>query len=105
MFSPKQAGTRDLHERLSYYTGVQTAAPDIHAAYSALAASDFASLYAVTTPYDDFAESFTHFVHSQLMNKPFRIESSDARRGLISGSASIKSRCAEKFALVEALLQ
>jgi len=44
--------------------------PDV---YAALERTSFATLYAATNPFDDFAESFASYVHAELMGKPWEI--------------------------------
>jgi hypothetical protein len=41
--------------------------------YGALEHTSFATLYAATNPFDDFAEAFASYVHSELMGKPWEI--------------------------------
>lgn len=41
--------------------------------YDKLEATNFATLYAVTNPFDDWAEAFVTYVHTVMMNKPFGI--------------------------------
>jgi hypothetical protein len=40
-------------------------------AYAGLEGSDFPSLYGATNPYDDFAECFASYVHSEMLGRPY----------------------------------
>ncbi len=42
--------------------------------YSDLALTNFPSLYGSLDPYEDFAESFALYVHTQILNKPYSVE-------------------------------
>ena len=56
-----------------YYFGArlpESVSPEV---YSQLALTNFPSLYAATSPAEDFAEAFVTFVHQKMMNKPFEI--------------------------------
>lgn len=63
-------------QRLStrYYFGAKLSATDMVPTYINLENTSFASLYAATNPFDDFAESFVTYVHVVLMNRPWQIE-------------------------------
>jgi hypothetical protein len=43
-------------------------------AYAGLEGSDFPSLYGATNPYDDFAECFASYVHSELLGRPYVLQ-------------------------------
>ncbi len=42
--------------------------------YKELSQSDFPTLYGTKNPWDDFAESYVNYIHTQIFKKPFRIE-------------------------------
>lgn len=42
--------------------------------YKELSQSDFPTLYGTKNPWDDFAESYVNYIHTQVFKKPFRIE-------------------------------
>ena len=52
---------------VAYYLGAKLGAADMAPAYEALARTNFPTLYAATSPGDDFAESFVSYVHTVLM--------------------------------------
>lgn len=56
-----------------YYLGAKLEAADMAPAYAALAKTDFPTLYAATSPGDDFAESFVSYVHTVLMKRPWEV--------------------------------
>lgn len=73
--------------------------------YAALERTSFATLYAATNPFDDFAEAFASYVHSELMGKPWEIriyrdEKSAKSYRLCWG----RPRCREKQAILEKML-
>jgi hypothetical protein len=60
-------------ETVSYYADAGLDDDAMLAIYHGLQGTSFASLYASTNAYDDFAETFATYVHSVLMKKPCRI--------------------------------
>lgn len=42
--------------------------------YKELSQSNFPTLYGATNPWDDLAESYVNYIHTQVLKKPFRIE-------------------------------
>lgn len=42
--------------------------------YKELKNSDFSTLYGVTNAWDDLAESYVNYIHTQILKKPFKIE-------------------------------
>lgn len=42
--------------------------------YKELESSDFATLYGATNSWDDLAESYVNYIHTQIFKKPFKIE-------------------------------
>ena len=56
-----------------YYLGAKLPGDQMIAVYDNLEQTNFATLYSVTRPADDFAEAFASYVHTVLMNKPFEI--------------------------------
>jgi len=91
---------------IRYYFGANLAASEMTAAYGWLETTNFPTLYAATSPGDDFAESFVTYVHTVLMKKPWAIR-------LFHNGKQVKEvracwdqpRCAEKRKLLEAILR
>ena len=96
-----------LRRYVTYYRGAETKIEISHAPqiYGALEKTNFATLYAATSPADDFAESFATYVHTVLMKRPYLIK-------IRSGGHLIKSfspcwgqkRCETKQKIIERLL-
>lgn len=89
-----------------YYFGAKLPAADMLPAYANLKNTNFPSLYAATSPGDDFAESFASYVHVVLMHRPWQITIS--RDGEVVDA--VKScwgelRCAKKQKILEQLLK
>ena len=85
-----------------YYLEPKLAADEIRDVYTSLEKTNFATLYAATHPWDDFAEAFVNYVHTMLMRRPFKI--SIYRDGKLEkeyGSCWEQPRCAEKRTLLE----
>ncbi|MBC3833113.1 hypothetical protein H8K33_16510 [Undibacterium amnicola] len=59
---------------ITYYGQAQLNASQMLAIYQALSGTGFSTLYAATTVYEDFAESFATYVHVVLMGKPWCIQ-------------------------------
>jgi hypothetical protein len=88
-----------------YYFGAKLAAAVSQDVYAQLEQTNFPSLYAATSPADDFAESFVTYVHQILLGKPFAIRIDREGQQLTDfrgcwGSA----RCAAKQAVIATLL-
>lgn len=56
---------------LVYYREPRLSTDSLASVYECLAKTNFATLYAATSPFEDFAESFAAFVHVSLMHKPY----------------------------------
>ncbi|WP_395012042.1 hypothetical protein [Undibacterium sp.] len=59
---------------IHYYGDGQIDADQMSVTYQALERTGFPSLYAATSVYEDFAESFATYVHVVLMHKPWQIQ-------------------------------
>lgn len=62
-----------LRKHVAYYVDGKLETTQILDVYSQLEGTNFSSLYAATSPSEDFAESFATYVHKVLMGKPFEI--------------------------------
>jgi hypothetical protein len=60
-------------QAVSYYGDAQLDDHAMLTIYQGLQGTSFASLYASTNAYDDFAETFATYVHFVLMKRPFRV--------------------------------
>jgi len=87
-----------------YYFGAKLPAALGPEVYAELAQTNFPSLYAATSPGDDFAESFVTYVHHELMGKPFEIRiDKQGQRQTTFTSCWGTPRCAAKQKLIEEL--
>jgi len=86
--------------------GARLAASDMPAAYASLGKTNFPTLYAATSPGDDFAESFASYVHTVMMKRPWEI--TIRRDGKVAATYRTcwqEPRCAAKRAILERLLR
>lgn len=70
-FLPRPGRDFALRGSVDFYGNNKLPNDAILSAYAGLEGSDFPSLYGATNPYDDFAECFATWVHSEVMQKPF----------------------------------
>jgi len=92
--------------RTVYYFGPKLAAAEMPATYNNLLSTNFPSLYAATSPGDDFAESFASYVHVVLMRRPWQVTiSRDAGNQQVIDHCWDGARCAPKRKLLELLLR
>jgi hypothetical protein len=91
---------------ITYYLGAKLGAQDIVPAYEALRKTDFPTLYAATSPGDDFAESFVTYVHTVLMKRPWEITiRKDGKLAKTYRTCWEEPRCAGKRRILEDLLR
>ncbi len=92
-------------EQVAFYFGAKLDAESMPSIYEVLERTNFATLYAVTHPADDFAEAFANYVHVVLMKKPFeiRIERDGVTRKTY-GPCWDELRCRSKRAYFDRLL-
>jgi len=89
-----------------YYFGAKLAAADMQPTYAALGRTNFPSLYAATSPGDDFAESFASYVHGVLLRRPWQVTlRRDGKPVETFRACWDEPRCAEKRQLLERLLR
>ena len=95
-----------LRRSVVYYFGARLAASDAIAVYRGLEKTGFPTLYAATSPGDDFAESFASYVHTVLMKRPWEIRIlHNGKVAMTYGSCWEEERCAQKRAILENLLR
>lgn len=98
----------DFPERASvvYYRQAKLGAADMAPAYGRLAKTNFPTLYAATSPGDDFAESFVSYVHTVLMKRPWEITiRRDGKVAMTYRTCWEEARCAAKRRILENLLR
>lgn len=77
----------------------------IYEFYQLLDKTDFINLYATSSPLSDFVESFTIYIHSIILGKPFHIEFSENNVLLDSFGNCLKdTRCLNKKIYIQKLL-
>lgn len=88
-----------------YYLGARLANAELLPTYDNLARTDFPTLYAATSPGDDFAESLATYVHVVMLKRPWSI-TIGARDGVTRtfGPCWTEPRCQRKRAELEAIL-
>ena len=95
-----------LRKNIVYYFGAKLDGHQMIDAYRQLEGTNFPTLYAATSPSDDFAESFVSYVHAMMLKRPLEIRI--YRNGQIAEtyeSCWELKRCAEKRKLLEDLLK
>jgi hypothetical protein len=63
----------ELRGVVDFYGNNKLHSDAILTAYAGLEGSDFPSLYGATNPYDDFAECFASYVHSEMLERPYTL--------------------------------
>lgn len=73
--------------------------------YRDLSQTNFPSLYGTTNIFDDFAEAFAIYVHTQILGKPYRVELyRDGQQRFVYRSCITTGSCPEKVATLKKLL-
>lgn len=90
----------------TYYFGAKLSAPAMVSTYANLERTNFPSLYAATSPGDDFAEAFASYVHVVLMHRPWQIRISHAGKVVkVVNACWGELRCARKQELLRDLVE
>jgi hypothetical protein len=93
-------------EDVVYYLEAKLTADRMVSTYENLERTNFATLYSVTKPGDDFAEAFASYVHTVLMKKPFEIRIyKDGKIAKVYQSCWTQQRCAGKRRILEDFLR
>lgn len=102
----KFEGAMPMRARVTYYLGAKLDATDMAPAYDALRKTNFPTLYAATSPGDDFAESFASYVHTVMMGRPWEITlRRDGKVAATYRACWEEPRCAAKRRILEDLLR
>lgn len=89
-----------------YYVGAKLPADAMVSTYANLGNTNFPSLYAATSPGDDFAEAFASYVHVVLMQRPWQIRiSHNGDVVKVFKSCWGEPRCARKQELLRDLVE
>ena len=95
-----------LRKNIVYYFGAKLNGDQMLDAYRQLEETNFPTLYAATSPSDDFAESFVSYVHTVMMKRPLEIRIyHDGRIVITYNSCWEEKRCAEKRKFLEKFLR
>lgn len=94
-----------LRGSLKYYADGQLAGDAVLDVFEAVGETSFATAYAATNAYEDFAESFASYVHTVLMKKPLEIRVSIQGQILVRHPERWSdSRCEQKRDLFASFL-
>jgi hypothetical protein len=89
-----------------YYLGAKLAATEMVTTYGNLEKTNYPTLYAATSPGDDFAEAFASYVHTVLMKRPWEIRIlHDGKVAKTYESCWEEPRCAAKRRILEDLIR
>lgn len=95
-----------LRKNVVYYFGAKLDSDQIAEVYDQLEGTNFPTLYAATSPGDDFAESFVSYVHTVMMKRPLEIRIyRDGQIAKTYQSCWEEKRCAAKRKFLEELLK
>lgn len=95
-----------LRKETVYYFGAKLNSDQMVRVYDQLETTNFPTLYAATSPEDDFAESFVSYVHTVMMKRPLEIRIfRDRKIAKKYRSCWEEKRCADKRKLLEGFLQ
>ena len=93
-------------EHVMYYFGANLMLSQAAVVYEELRATNFPTLYAATSPGDDWAEGFASYIHTVMMGKPFRIRIYQAGQLVEDyGPCWEEPRCAGKRRIIEKFLR
>ncbi len=99
-------GDFPARKTIVYYLGAKLGASGAAPAYASLEETNFPTLYAATSPGDDFAESFVSYVHTVLMKRPWEITiRHDGKVVKTYRTCWEELRCAGKRRILENLLR
>lgn len=91
---------------VAYYFGAKLDGDQMVEVYDQLEDTNYPTLYAATSPGDDFAESFVSYVHTVLLQRPLELRIyRDGKIVKIYGSCWEETRCAAKRKILEGILQ
>ena len=95
-----------LRRNVVYYLGARLDASSMISVYEQLEQTNYPTLYAATSPAEDFAESFVGYVHTVLMKRPLEIRLyRDGKLAEIYQSCWDEARCAKKREILEQILK
>lgn len=95
-----------LRKNIVYYFGAKLNGDQMVGVYDQLEGTNFPTLYAATSPSDDFAESFVSYVHTVMLKRPLEIRIyHDGQIAKTYKSCWEEKRCAAKRKFLEDFLK
>lgn len=95
-----------LRKNIVYYFGAKLNSDQMVGAYRQLEDTNFPTLYAATSPEDDFAESFVSYVHTVMLKRPLEISIyHDGQIAKTYKACWEEKRCATKRKFLEEFLK
>lgn len=95
-----------LRKDIVYYFGARLNADQMSLVYEQLEETSFPTLYAATSPEDDFAESFVSYVHTVMLKRPMEIRIyRDGQIAKVYASCWEEERCAAKRKFLDDFLE
>lgn len=95
-----------LRKNIVYYFGAKLNGDQMTVAYDQLENTNFPTLYAATSPSDDFAESFVSYVHTVMLKRPLEIRVyRDGQIAKTYQSCWEETRCAMKRKFLKEFLK
>ena len=95
-----------LRKNVVYYFGAKLNGDQMASAYDQLEETNFPTLYAATSPSDDFAESFVSYVRTVMLKRPLEIRIyHDGKIAKTYNSCWEEKRCAAKRKFLERFLK
>ena len=94
-----------LRGQVRFYRAPILLAADIPRVLSQLQQTSFVSLYAATSPEEDFAETFAVYVHQEFFGRPYVSEAIVDDRVEVRFTPCFPDRCRQKYQLLQTLFQ
>lgn len=94
-----------LRESIVFYRQPKLDAAQLTSVLQTIEQTNFISLYATNSMFDDFAESFAIYVHSEMMGKPYRIEVLKSGQPVYALDSCFHSRCRDKYEFFNQLFE
>ncbi|MBT3980597.1 MAG: hypothetical protein HOE90_04540 [Bacteriovoracaceae bacterium] len=91
---------------VGFYRGKKLSAKLIEVVYKSMKVTPFPTLYSMQNPFEDWADAFANYVHTQILKRPFRVEI--FKKGKLIHSASQcwnETRCFPKKKMLDRFLK
>lgn len=90
-----------LRESIRFYQEPLLEARQMRPVLEQLSGTNFVSLYGATSPFEDFAESFAIYVHSELMGRPFKTEVMQQGAVTAAFESCLPDHCRQKYEILK----